>query len=79
MTISVIKEKLHSFVENGDPKKIKAIYTMLENEIQEDIWTEEFTKEMDKRVHEMENNLVKTYSWDEVKQHIRTKKRKLKK
>ena len=72
MTISEIKEKLHEFLEHGDPKKIKALYTMLED----DIWTDEFTNEMEKRTYEMENKLVKTYTWEEVKKHLRTKKRK---
>lgn len=76
MTLNTIKEKLHQFIENGDSKKVKAVYTMLENEIEGEVWTDEFVKEMDKRVYEMDNNLVKTYSWEEVKHHLRSKKRK---
>ncbi len=76
MTLSTIKEKLHQFIENGDPKKVKAVYTMLENEIEGEMWTGEFVKEMDKRAYEMDNGLVKTYSWEEEKLHLRAKKRK---
>ncbi len=51
---------------------------MVEDEISEDeIWSKKFVEELDKRTYEMENNLVKTYSWEEVKQHLRSKKRKL--
>ena len=77
MTITAIKEKLHSYVENGDLKKVKAFYAMIEDEINEGaIWTKEFKKKMDKRAYEMDNDLVKTYSWEEVLGHVKDKKRK---
>ena len=80
MTLNTIKEKLHQYLENGDPKKVKAFYNMVEDEIGlDEIWSKEFIEELDKRTYEMENNLVKTYSWEEVTQHLRSKKRKLKK
>ncbi len=79
MTLNTIKEKLHKYVENGDPKKVKAFYAMIEDDIAgEEIFTDEFVKELDKRTYEIDNNLGKTYSWEEVLDHARNKKRKIK-
>ena len=33
MTLTTIKEKLHQYLENGDPKKVKAFYNMVQDEI----------------------------------------------
>ena len=74
MTLNVIKEKLHNYLENGDPKKVKAFYAMVEDDITgEEIFTDEFVKELDKRTYEMENNLVKTYTLDEMITEARSK------
>ncbi len=74
MALNTIKEKLHNYIDNGDPKKVKAFYAMVENEIkEEEIYTDEFWKEMDKRNYEMENNLVKTYTLDEMITEARKK------
>lgn len=74
MTLNTIKEKLHQYLENGDPKKVKAFYAMVEDEItDEEIWKEDFVKELDKRTHEMENGLVKTYTLDEMITEARRK------
>ena len=34
MTYTVVKEKLHNYIEHADQKKIKAIYTLLESDIE---------------------------------------------
>ena len=74
MTINTIKEKLHNYLENGDPKKVKAFYAMIEDEIAgSELWTDEFVKELDKRNYEMENKLVKTYTLDEMISEARRK------
>ncbi|MDQ6763407.1 MAG: hypothetical protein M3015_12375 [Bacteroidota bacterium] len=48
-----IKEQLHSYLEVVDDKKLKAIYTMVEDEIKENIvdYSPEFQKELDSRVN----------------------------
>ena len=80
MTLSTIKEKLHQYLENGDPKKVKAFYNLVEDEISADeLWSKEYVEELDKRTYEMENDLAKTYSWEEVVHHLQSKRRKLKK
>jgi hypothetical protein len=74
MTISTIKEKLHSYVENGDPKKIKAFYSMVEDEIEESsTWDSAFTKEMNRRRIELENGKVKGYTLEEAIRDARKK------
>jgi len=73
MTLSTIKKKLHEYVENGDPKKIKLLYSIVENEEKETEWSTEFIKELDKRKYEMDNDLVKTYSLDEMITEARKK------
>ena len=67
MTIALIKKKLHDYIENGDPKKIKAIYAMIENEVNEYMeMKDEFWKEMDKRSKDMELNFVEGNTLSEM-------------
>jgi len=35
MTITLVKEKLHEYIENADEKKLQAIYTLIESEIED--------------------------------------------
>jgi hypothetical protein len=70
-----IKRKLFDYIRDADNRKVKAIYTMVEKEIQEDstVWTDEFVKELDKRVTEFECGSIKAPTWEEVK--LNAKKR----
>jgi|688.fasta_scaffold444590_2 hypothetical protein len=50
MTTSAIRQKLHSYIDTADIKKVKAIYTMLEDSISEITeWDLAFTDELDSR------------------------------
>lgn len=46
-----IRQKLHHFIDTIEDKKAEAIYTLFENEIEQDEWdyTKEFKAELDRR------------------------------
>jgi len=70
MNIATIRQKLADYLCYADDKKIKAIYTMLEEEIDQsyDRWKDKaFVKEMDKRMADMGSGKVQGRTWDEVK------------
>ena len=70
MTIAAIREKLHGYIDTADDKKVEAIYTIVENEIMEnlDLWEdEEFLAELDRRTEELESGKVKGVSLEELK------------
>lgn len=51
MSTSAIRQKLHSYLEVADDKKLKAIYTMMEEDIEKSqvAYTNDFKKELDNR------------------------------
>jgi hypothetical protein len=51
METTDIRHKLHQFIDTIEDKKAEAIYTLFEDEIEQDEWeyTEEFKAELDKR------------------------------
>lgn len=52
-----IREKLHRYIDTVEEKKIQAIYTLFEEEIEQDEWeyTDEFKSELDKRYDNYKN------------------------
>lgn len=52
MDTATIRQQLHDYLEVADDRKIKAIYTMVEDEINEALieYSPEFKAELDKRV-----------------------------
>lgn len=73
MKTTTIREKLTDYIRSADEKKVKAIYTMLESEIaqEDDIWTDEFLNELNKRTSNYESGKVKAKPWKEVKKQAR--------
>jgi hypothetical protein len=70
MTATLIRKKLTNYIKVADEEKIKAIYTMVSDEIntEENDWNETFVKELDKRSKSFINGTAKTYTWEETKQ-----------
>lgn len=77
MTVAAIREKLKLSVDDVDDKKVKALHTLLEDDIAENT-APGLTKEQLQNVGEEHalhiSGKTKSYSWDEAKKMIRGKK-----
>ena len=76
MGIETIRERLHEYIRFADDKKVTAIYTMVESEIQDELnlWTDaDFLKEMKNRVDDYEIGKEEAVSFEEFKQRIRNR------
>jgi len=73
MGVATIRQKLYDYIRIADDKKVKAIYTMLEDEIEEvyDHWNDkDFITELNKRSAEYKSDKVKGIPWEEAKAKI---------
>jgi hypothetical protein len=72
MSTANIREKLVEYIRVADNKKVKAIYVILENDIEDknDTWTKEFTDEMLRRAEEIESGKVKSISRKDVTKKV---------
>ncbi|MCD6012520.1 MAG: hypothetical protein K0Q79_2382 [Flavipsychrobacter sp.] len=70
MTTVAMRQKLADYLKTADDKKVKAIYTMVEDEINTlaNDWTDDFKKELIARSKSFNNGTAKTYTWEETKQ-----------
>ena len=75
MTIVAIRKKLHHYIETAQDKKVKAIFAMVEDEIEDDaiVWPDKFLNELNKRTSDFENGEVKGRTWEEVKKGAKNK------
>lgn len=66
-----IRQKLHQFIDTIEDKKAEAIYTLFEDEIEQDEWeySEDFKAELDKR-YEYYQNGGKMVTAEEVDEQI---------
>ncbi|HCZ36449.1 MAG TPA: hypothetical protein DHV26_11045 [Cytophagales bacterium] len=64
-----IKRKLFDYIRNADSRKVKAMYTIVERDIEEEtnIWTDDFVNEMSRRSADGVANLDKLNSWEGFK------------
>ncbi|MEN9522646.1 MAG: hypothetical protein RL065_1023 [Bacteroidota bacterium] len=77
MTTTAIRSKLFDYIRLADDKKLKAIFTILENEISETKnWWEDkaLLNDFDKRFNDWESGKDKGFSMNQIKQEIITKK-----
>ena len=72
-----LRKKLHSYIDTAEEKKLKAIYTMVEDEIETPSHlTATQKKELDKRLVEYQEEKGKSYSWQEAKGMIYNKSKR---
>ena len=73
MTITAIREKLQDYIKTADDKKIKAIFTLVESDMQKKRnWWEDkdFVAELDDRVKRYEDGTDKGFTFEEVKEEL---------
>ncbi len=73
MTTSAIRQQLHNYLEVAEDKKIKAIYTMMAEEIKERSvdYTNEFKAELDLRYADYKSGNAKMITAAESKKRIK--------
>ncbi len=72
MTTAAIRQKLYEYIRVADDKKVKAIFTIVEDEIADFEWMndKEFLAELERRSNEYKSGKVKGIPWDEAKKQI---------
>ncbi|QEC76379.1 addiction module protein [Mucilaginibacter ginsenosidivorax] len=67
MRTSQIRKQLHEYIETAEDDKLKAIYTLLQNEISDGYeLTKAQREELDKRFSDHQNGLGQSFTWDET-------------
>ena len=67
MRTTQIRQQLHDYIDIAEDKKLKAIYTLLEDDLSDDYKLSTAQKAvLDKRYHDQQNGIGKTFSWDET-------------
>jgi len=77
MKTTEIREKLHRYIDSAQDKKLKAIYTMVEEDVVTSApWNDKpIIAEIDRRIEQLESGKTKGYTWGEVQaQTVRTLK-----
>jgi putative addiction module component (TIGR02574 family) len=72
MTSTQLRKKLHRFIDSAEEKKLKAIYVMVEDEIEvQSLLSDKQKAELDKRYEEYLQGKGKNYTWEEAKMKIK--------
>jgi hypothetical protein len=73
MSLTAMRKQLHSYIDQADHHKIKAIYTLLEKEFEQDrvVWTKELSEELDKREMDLDTGSMKGVAWTDVQEKVR--------
>ena len=69
MTTANIRKQLTNYLQIADEKKLKAIYTMVEDDINtnNNDWDEIFVKELEQRSNDFISGKTKSFTWEETK------------
>lgn len=72
MNTAAIRQKLHSYLEVADDKKVKAIYALMESDIEQSgvDYSDEFKAKLDKRYAEYKSGKAKMITEIESKRRI---------
>lgn len=73
MKSAEIRERLHHYINSAEDKKVKAFYTIIEQELnnEQEIWDNpEVLKELNKRSKDYHQGKVTGKSWKDVKKKI---------
>jgi putative addiction module component (TIGR02574 family) len=72
MNTAAIRQKLHSYLEVANDKKVKAIYAIMENDIEESSveYSDDFKAELDRRYADYKNGKSKIVTAQESKRRI---------
>ena len=73
MGTAQMRQRLHHYLEIADERKLKALYAIMEQEINEVAvtYTDHFKKELDRRMQAYEKGVEKTVSAASSKKRIR--------
>ena len=68
MDAAIIRRKLFDYIRHLDDQKVRAIYILVEDIIEEEngIWNDEFVEDMIRRKKEYKQSKTNGYSWEEV-------------
>ena len=67
MRVTEIKKQLHDYIDTADDKKLKAIYTLVEDEISYSGYlTKEQLEEAEQRMADHDAGIGRTYTWEET-------------
>ncbi len=70
--IDTLREKLHQYIDHVEDKKIKAFYTIVQTDIEDEatIYTAEFKTELDKRQEDYKSGKAKMVTSEESKKRV---------
>jgi hypothetical protein len=73
MNTSAIRNKLHEYIKVAEDKKIKAIYTIIEkdiNEMDKELDEDQLIAELEKRSSDLKTGKDKGATWEELKKGL---------
>ncbi|MES2377222.1 MAG: addiction module protein [Bacteroidota bacterium] len=67
MSTAQIRQRLHEIIDTAEDKKLKAIYTLLEDDdLDGHSLSAAQKKELDRRFDNLQKGISKTYTWEET-------------